>query len=534
MQEFHLESVSPAVLRQPWVSLFRSADRVLQHVNNVSGRFAKVLRGTADSFTNTYHRHGATPLSASLRMARQMNNQLFNSSYDRLFSDGLRQMPSVRVNGQSSAANPPAAASSRSGQELTAALEKGYAALSEGRRPGGFAAELIVRRVDRAMGGASATEPSLQRMGAAVNPGAYGKAADGDGIPSPDKVAGTILGFVEKRIALAKADGAAPERLDAMLQQARAGVEQGYAEARDELKARGFLPSDDGQLEKDIDAGYSAVQKGFGQIADTIAGRVPGKGEVTTPAPIASSPAASGTVAARSEYLRAESSVIQLKTRDGDTVRLSLSQVAAASAEIQANGGSMQEVLQGISGNQFMLDVEGQLDDGELEAIGGFLKQIDSVANDFFAGDMQAAFEKALSLDVDMGEIASFAVNLSSVSYSSISQAYESGASAPAAGRQSGAQSALPANDFSPLARFIENLRAALESAQALSDGAGLLDFAESSARALYEQGAIALPAAAASPEGADAPAQVPAPEAFADFLSFMRETGEKLSASQG
>ncbi|GAA3969178.1 DUF5610 domain-containing protein [Allohahella marinimesophila] len=467
-----------------------------------------------------------------------MNNQLFNSSFDRLFSDGLRQMPSVRVNGQASPVNPaesPAGSAkpALSGGDMTAALEKGYAALSEGRRPGAFAAELIVRRVDRAMGGATVAEPSLPRMGASVSPGGYGKAGESDNIPSPDKVAGTILGFVEKRIALAKADGASPERLDAMLQQARAGVEQGYGEAREELKARGFLPSDDGQLEKAIDAGYAAVQKGFAQVADNIAGRLPQTRDIAETASLAAPRSVGGAVTERSDFLRAESSVIQLKTRDGDTVKLSLSQVAAASAEIKANGGSLQEVLQGVSGKQFMLDVEGQLDEGELEAIGGFLKQIDSVANDFFAGDMQAAFDKALSLDVDMGEIASFAVNLSSVSYSSISQAYESGASAQPVKGQSAAEPALPANDFSPLARFIENLRSALESAEALNDGAGLLDFVEASAKALYEQGAISVPVAAPAGEDGAAPlsGQAPEPDAFADFLSFMRSTGEKLTA---
>ena len=469
-----------------------------------------------------------------------MNNQLFSSSYDRMFSDGLRQMPGVRINGNNVAANPlattsPASGPARAGADVTAALEKGYAALGEGRRPGAFAAELIVRRVDRAMGGASASEPVMQGVAAPVSSSGYGKTEKANGIPSPDKVAGTILGFVEKRMAMAKADGASPERLDAMLQQAKAGVEKGYGEAREELKARGFLPSEDGQLEKDIDAGYAAIQKGFEGVSDSISGRQPQGVEVAKPASTAPSHSPGSAVPGRSEYLRAESSVIELKTRDGDTVKLSLSQVAAASAEIKANGGSLQEVLQGVAGDQFMLNVEGELDDGELEAIGGFLKQIDSLANDFFAGDMQAAFDKALSLNVDMGEIASFAVNLTSVSYSSISQAYESGAGTIAKASRPAAGSALPANDFSPLARFIENLRSVLEAAKSLSGGGGLLDFVEASAKALYEQGAITLPApAAGSSETITTMSleQASGSEDFAEFLTFMRATGEKLAAS--
>ena len=80
---------------------------------------------------------------------------------------------------------------------------------------------------------------------------------------SPEKVADRVLGFVEQRLASEAAAGPSAERLGQLREQARAGIEQGFAEAREILDGLGLLQ---GQVAADIDETYQRIQDGFGQL----------------------------------------------------------------------------------------------------------------------------------------------------------------------------------------------------------------------------------------------------------------------------
>jgi hypothetical protein len=58
------------------------------------------------------------------------------------------------------------------------------------------------------------------------------------------------------------------------------------------------------------------------------------------------------------------------------------------------------------------IEVDGDLNEDELAAIGDLLGKIDDIATKFFSGDVQAAFSAAGSLGVDSDQIAAYRLNL--------------------------------------------------------------------------------------------------------------------------
>jgi hypothetical protein len=78
--------------------------------------------------------------------------------------------------------------------------------------------------------------------------------------PTAADVAGTILGFVQNRLQEEADAGADVERLADLLSQARAGIEQGYAEAREQIQALGMMND---TLAAEIDDGFNRIQDGL-------------------------------------------------------------------------------------------------------------------------------------------------------------------------------------------------------------------------------------------------------------------------------
>ena len=77
---------------------------------------------------------------------------------------------------------------------------------------------------------------------------------------TPTRVAERVLGFIEQRLQREAADGADQEKLQGLLQQAREGIEQGFAEARKILDGLGVLQ---GKIATDIDETYARLQDGL-------------------------------------------------------------------------------------------------------------------------------------------------------------------------------------------------------------------------------------------------------------------------------
>ncbi len=151
------------------------------------------------------------------------------------------------------------------------------------------------------------------------------------------------------------------------------------------------------QLESFIGAAVSALSGGPTQ-------------ESTGPAP-------EYLAAAGARLTQTEKTRIEFVTQEGDTVRLSLRSrldVSAVGVEsASADGVYSAGAVNLISGSKLQISVEGDLNDDELAAIRDVLAKVEVLAEDFFQGNVQEAFAAAADLDIDAGQLASVALDLS-------------------------------------------------------------------------------------------------------------------------
>ncbi len=125
------------------------------------------------------------------------------------------------------------------------------------------------------------------------------------------------------------------------------------------------------------------------------------------------------TLRARSESLsQSISSSIEIKTQDGDTVTINLQRSNSINTT-QFDYSSNDANTQGFASNvnkSFSLEfsVQGNLDEDELKSINKLLKNIESVADKFEYGNLNAALAKASTLKFDSTEIASFSASFQS------------------------------------------------------------------------------------------------------------------------
>ncbi|MEM8982673.1 MAG: hypothetical protein AAGC71_06580 [Pseudomonadota bacterium] len=105
-----------------------------------------------------------------------------------------------------------------------------------------------------------------------------------------------------------------------------------------------------------------------------------------------------------------ERSTIRIRTQEGDVVRLDLrqrEQLSATAAAASVAGGSAELTeIDFASRTGVRLTVEGDLNEDELAAISNVVDQASRIADDFFGGDLGAAFANANTLDVDAEQLA--------------------------------------------------------------------------------------------------------------------------------
>ncbi|TGN40170.1 DUF5610 domain-containing protein [Marinobacter confluentis] len=244
--------------------------------------------------------------------------------------------------------------------------------------------------------------------------------------PSAEVVAQRILGFVQQRLQAEARAGADPERLAGLLSDARAGVEQGFAEAREQIQAMGLMND---QLGSDIDDSYSRIQSGLDGLRDQF---VEGK---------------SGTVVAQPETssgYRVERAVeslfsFEVTTEEGDKVTVQMAEQRYSGASGQTttgeNGRTTElSTIDAFSG-RYSFSVEGDLNSEEQQALAKLFEKVGKVSERFFDGDIQGAFRKAQDLNLGGDALASFSLSLTSTRIVSAA-AYESVSAQPAENAQ--------------------------------------------------------------------------------------------------
>lgn len=292
-----------------------------------------------------------------------------------------------------------------------------------------------------------------ERLG--LEPGALaGKAND----YSPEKVAERILGFIEQRLQSEQAAGADPDKLKKLLDQARDGVEKGFAEARKILDGMGVLQ---GKVASDIDDTYQKIQDGFSGLDKRFN-------------PDAALVEGSTNIAAYSERFSAQAETFEMSvtTRDGDRLRISIAQASAnwsqSGVVASSNGNGSSVVASSQSGSvqigAWQVSVEGELDDEERAALEKLFGQVQDLSNKFYAGDMSGAFDRAMALELDGEQLASMSLRLTQTTVRQATDAYSAVA-------QDGGQAASAVNGS--LIEYAQGLLEALRSANELVEEGG-------------------------------------------------------------
>ncbi len=116
---------------------------------------------------------------------------------------------------------------------------------------------------------------------------------------------------------------------------------------------------------------------------------------------------------------RQDSLELQIKTADGDiaTINLAQSQSHSVSARASAAKGSasLEVSTQDKASLQVNMSVQGELDADETKSINALVQQINAVAQNFFAGDMEQAMAQAQGIDISQADtLGAFSLDLRS------------------------------------------------------------------------------------------------------------------------
>jgi len=222
---------------------------------------------------------------------------------------------------------------------------------------------------------------------------------------TPEKVSERILGFVTPRI-LAGED---KEQQTELMAQARKGIEQGFAEARDILDSLDVL---NGKVKEDVDSTYDLIQQGLERLQQQLDGTLVNDDSKDDDTSVTSLQQA--TMA--SSFSRNENTRVEITTTDGDTVLIDLFKQQSAESTrsySQSEEGvsySASRTLSASTGISYQ--VQGELDEEEQQAIDELLKEVAKVSDSFFSGNVQKAFKTALAMDFDSEELTRFSLNL--------------------------------------------------------------------------------------------------------------------------
>jgi Domain of unknown function (DUF5610) len=210
-----------------------------------------------------------------------------------------------------------------------------------------------------------------------------------------DKLADRILAFAKRNFWQQKNNTADFDKGE-FFTQIKQGIEEGFASASAALDKLGLL---EGETKTDLDRAHQKILSGLSELESGQSTSVPSTTQVQ----------------GFSAKIR-ESAEVEVVTKEGDRVKIRLVQSASnkqSSADL-SQGDISANVSQGIFENNsdFSVSIEGNLNEDEKQSLAKLLKNIDSISEDFFSGNFQAAFEHAQKIGLDAEQFSSFSLNL--------------------------------------------------------------------------------------------------------------------------
>ncbi|MCC2618252.1 DUF5610 domain-containing protein [Aestuariibacter halophilus] len=314
-----------------------------------------------------------------------------------------------------------------------------------------------------------------------------------------EEVAKNVLSFVGGAIKHAAAKGADEEKLQAMFSQAREGVLRGIKMAEKDLAG---LMNDD--IKDGIASSQSLIEDGIKRLEQKIFGLDDETTQQTA------------RVQQSISLETQRSADLTIRTRDGDELQLRFEDLEQfslirqqliekgsiepvepvpvspdqqASPEAQSDNpvegaeadaseandtpastqtSSLQ--YQFYQQRELSFSLQGELDKGELDAIAGLVKDVQDLADLFFDGDVEAAYNKAIEQGFDEKELTGFALNLQRTDQVQVISAYENIS-------HYRENQELPSQTVKPLSQYLDKMLGVMEqSNEKLQDGTAYAD----------------------------------------------------------
>ncbi|HVL00459.1 MAG TPA: DUF5610 domain-containing protein [Dongiaceae bacterium] len=265
-------------------------------------------------------------------------------------------------------------------------------------------------------------------------------AANDDQDYSSQAVADRIVGFIAKRLEQEKANGATDEELMSLYQQGLKGVEKGLREGRDIIADQGKF---DGDVKSTFYDTVNKIADGLEQLGKqyfgddfqngtkpTVPTNPTNPTNPTTPTipttptkPTKPSNPTTPTTGTgfkagltQMQMERSRSFEMEVVTKEGDKVKIMVNSGQAFAGQ-RVNYEDDANSIEGFEGtfssyDNLSFSVEGDLNEEELAALNDLFGQVNDVADTFYGGDVEAAFDQAMEVGMDPEQLASFAVNM--------------------------------------------------------------------------------------------------------------------------
>lgn len=254
---------------------------------------------------------------------------------------------------------------------------------------------------EQQQGNASATDHVLDKLAEKIPGMSTGelKELKADNF-TPEKVSGRIADYVAMGMEKARREGKSDAEIQSIFDASVKGIEKGFREAKDILENMNLLTD---ELAATIDETLDLTLDKVNDLAPTVG---------TTPAT-----ASTTSISAAERYESAESFSLKVRTQDGDnvTIRFSNSESYESSLGYYNDGEGTSATSFSLDRSQssdFQFSVRGDLDEGEIDALQALIQDINLIADDFFDGDVQSAFEQASEFQMDKSELSSMQLTL--------------------------------------------------------------------------------------------------------------------------
>lgn len=249
---------------------------------------------------------------------------------------------------------------------------------------------------------------------------------------SPSKIASRISNFVSQGLENARQNGASEEEIQSKFDAAMSGVKKGFEEAKEILENLDVLS---GSIASNIEETEKLTFKALDEL-NPSGPTLPDLPEL---------PVYHTQVAAAERYKSAETFSLDVKTQDGDSVKILFANQSSQQASFghvsDGNGNSATSFQFSQSqSSAFSFQVQGDLDQDELDAIGKLMDDVSEIANEFFNGDVQKAFETATEFKLDKTELSAMSLHLTKSQEYSAAASYQGvqNNTAPDAGKLAG------------------------------------------------------------------------------------------------